>query len=335
MSYVREASATIGRHMNRPLLVAVKSTVPVGTSENVARWIRSAQTGPLHVDVVANPEFLREGSAWLDATQPDRIVIGADNLQAALRLRKLYEPIECPVLVTDPRTAEMVKYAANGFLAAKISYINELSRLCDKLNINVNEVAAGICYDSRIGPTLMKAGIGYGGSCFPKDVSAVLATAKQHDCRLSILERVVRVNETQPAYVLDKLTRRLDGLDKKTVAVLGLAFKPNTDDTRESPAVRIVRRLLQRGATVKVHDPVAKWPPIRTKRRPEICDTPEQALNGADAAILCTDWPEYGRLDWRHIKKTMRSPLFIDGRNMLDAQNMKSLGFCYEGVGIR
>jgi UDPglucose 6-dehydrogenase len=229
----------------------------------------------------------------------------------------------------------MVKYAANGFLAAKISFINELSRLCDKLNINVDEVSAGICYDSRIGPSLMKAGIGYGGSCFPKDVSALLATAKQHNCRLSILERVVRVNETQPGYVLDKLIRGLGGLDGKTVAVLGLAFKPNTDDTRESPSLRIVRGLLNRRAKVRVHDPVAKWPQARSKRQPEVCAAAEQALAGADAAILCTDWPEYGRLDWGSIRKTMRTPLFIDGRNMLDAEKMKSLGFRYEGVGIQ
>ena len=335
LSYVREASAMIGRHMKSHLLVVVKSTVPVGTSENIARWIRSAQPEPLEVDVVSNPEFLREGSAWQDATQPDRIIIGARNPQAAWRLRNLYEPIYCPVLVTDPSTAEMVKYAANGFLAAKISFINELSRLCDKLNINVDEVSAGICYDSRIGPSLMKAGIGYGGSCFPKDVSALLATAKQHNCRLSILERVVRVNETQPGYVLDKLIRGLGGLDGKTVAVLGLAFKPNTDDTRESPSLRIVRGLLNRRAKVRVHDPVAKWPQARSKRQPEVCAAAEQALAGADAAILCTDWPEYGRLDWGSIRKTMRTPLFIDGRNMLDAEKMKSLGFRYEGVGIQ
>jgi len=334
---IKQVAKDIGRHMNRYQLIVNKSTVPVGTQERISEWIRAAQPSPYPFDVVSNPEFLREGRALTDALHPDRMIIGADNDHAAKLLQALYYSFDCPILITTPRTAELIKYASNAFLATKISFINEIAELCDKLDVNVNEVARGIGLDPRIGLPFLQAGIGYGGSCFPKDISALLRTAYEQDVGLTLVEQVASVNRSKHLHLLDKVRDRLGSFENKKVAVLGLAFKPDTDDIREAPAIRIIRRLLDERACVSVHDPAAKLPPDLTHSAAAAVqwETPQQALLDADAAILCTEWKNYRLIDWDRIKLGMNQPNIFDGRNMLDARKMTSMGFYYQGIGYR
>ncbi|MEH7116985.1 UDP-glucose/GDP-mannose dehydrogenase family protein [Neobacillus vireti] len=327
LSYVQNVAETIGTYMNRYKVIVTKSTVPVGTADLVRQWVSRKQTTSIPFDVVSNPEFLREGSALHDALNPDRIVIGTTSNKAKKVMRELYQTFTCPILETNPKASEMIKYASNSFLAAKISFINELSRLCDVLNIHVNDVSAGMGLDHRIGPHFLKAGIGYGGSCFPKDVSALIKTAKDHKLPLSILESVGKVNAEQPLFLLTKMKEVLGGdLKNKTIAVLGLAFKANTDDTRESPSLVLVERLAAEKANIKIHDPVAK-----TKAYPQ-SETIEEAAAKADAIVICTDWDQYKQVDWEQLKPLMNQPIIIDGRNMLDKDKLQRLGFTYIGI---
>lgn len=334
LKYVQQVSSDIGLYMDNYKLVVNKSTVPVGTQEKVTEWIRNAQPYPLSFDVVSNPEFLREGKALSDALHPDRIIIGADNVHASKLLQALYISMNCPVVITTPRTAELVKYAANAFLATKISYINELAGLCDRLDVSVKDVAEGIGLDSRIGSSFLHAGIGYGGSCFPKDVSALLQSAQEHGASLTLIEQVMSVNRGQHVQLLNKARKRLGSFNRKKVAVLGLAFKPDTDDIREAPALRIIQALLDERAIVSVHDPVAKLPPSLNDSAKQ-CSSPEQALLGAEAAFLCTEWSSYPLLDWNRVKLFMNQPNIFDGRNMLNARLMSSMGYYYQGIGYR
>jgi len=333
LQYVEQASASIGEHMKSDKLVVIKSTVPVGTNERVRRWIERAHRGPAVVEVVSNPEFLREGSAWHDALHPDRIVIGSASRSAAERVLRLYEGISCPVLICNPRTAELIKYASNAFLATKISYMNELARLCDKLGVDIAEVAAGMGLDERIGRRFLHAGIGYGGSCFPKDTKALLDTAKREGTELSITDRAVRVNETQAAYALDAWEAVVGSLAHKTVAVLGLAFKKDTDDMRESPALTVIKRLMERQAYIQAHDPLARLPDVRSYDRLKQFETIEASLYDADAAIIATDWRQYREADWARFRKLMKRPVILDGKNLLDRRMIRSLGYIYLGVG--
>ncbi len=332
LSYLKKVANEIGHSMNGYKLVINKSTVPVGTLEKVARWIQSSQIEPQTFDVASNPEFLREGNALVDALHPDRIIIGTQSDKAAIQLRELYQSMGCPVMLTTPRTAELIKYASNAFLATKISYINELSRLCDQLGVSIIDVAQGMGLDSRIGHSFLQAGIGFGGSCFPKDVTALIHTAEDLDSDLSILEKVMSVNQSQTMYVLNKARKQLSGFRHRRIALLGLTFKPDTDDMRQSPSLRILDKLLKEQAYVTVHDPVAKLT-LDSRRNWKQCKIPEQALQRADAVILCTAWPLYSELDWSRMKHIMNKPNIIDGRNMLDAKLMRSLGFHYQGVG--
>ncbi|GGF98751.1 UDP-glucose dehydrogenase family protein [Paenibacillus abyssi] len=335
LRYVKQVAMDIGRHMNGYKLIVNKSTVPVGTQEKVTRWVLEAQTRTHPFDVASNPEFLREGKALPDAMYPDRVVIGASSDHAAKLLKALYQSLKCPVVITTPKTAELIKYAANAFLATKVSYINELAKLCDKLGINVKEVAQGIGLDPRIGSSFLQAGIGYGGSCFPKDVSALLQTANEHDTELRLLEQVISINRAQHQHLLHKARQRLGTLVHKKIAVLGLAFKPDTDDIREAPAVNIIKSLLDEKAIVSVHDPVAKLPPELVHVSVTPCNTPEQALYGADAVFICTEWKSYQHIDWERIKRYMNDPNIFDGRNMLDARLMAAIGFHYQGIGYQ
>ena len=335
MRYIRQISEEIGRHADGYRLVIVKSTVPVGTHAKVAEWIRSAQPSPHPFDVASNPEFLREGSALADSFHPDRVVIGADGEEAVQALRKLYASLNCPFVVTTPRTAEMIKYASNAFLATKISYINELARLCDSLDIDVNEIARGIGLDPRIGALFLRAGIGYGGSCSPKDIAGLLQTARENGARLGLLEEAAEINRTQYLHLLNKARARLGSFRGKTVAVLGIAFKPDTDDIREAPSLRLIRSLLSENADVRVHDPIAKLPPDLALEPLTSCGTPEEAAQGADAVFLCTEWKAYRRLDWPGIKSAMKQANLFDGRNMMNADHMKAIGFYYQGIGYR
>ncbi|WHY76962.1 UDP-glucose/GDP-mannose dehydrogenase family protein [Neobacillus sp. WH10] len=328
LTYVKSVAESISIYMNRYKVIVTKSTVPVGTANLVTKWIKESQDEQIPFDVVSNPEFLREGSALHDALNPDRIVIGTTSETASKLMKELYQNFPCPIIETNPKASEMIKYAANSFLAMKISYINELARVCDDLKINVKDVSKGVGLDHRIGPHFLKAGMGYGGSCFPKDVNALIQIAKENGKPLSILESVVQVNEGQPRYFIDKMKQAFGGdLKNKIIAVLGLAFKANTDDTRESPSLNLIDRLKVEQAKVKVHDPIVKMAG-HSDQFPVI----EETVADADALVICTDWDEYKNLDWERLKLLMNQPYIFDGRNILDKGILESLGFHYVGV---
>ncbi len=327
LTYVKKAAKSIGQHLNQYKVIVTKSTVPVGTAKLVTSVIQEHQTSPIPFDVVSNPEFLREGSALEDALHPDRIVIGTTSETARTIMRELYKDFHCPIVETHPKASEMIKYAANSFLALKISYINELARVCDKLSINVNDISNGIGLDHRINPHFLKAGMGYGGSCFPKDVNSLVQTAKELGNPLSILEAVVKVNAEQPVYFIEKIKQSLGSdLKNKTIAVLGLSFKANTDDTRESPSLILIDKLLEEQATIKTHDPIVKM------GVPHQFPTIEETVAGADALVICTDWDDYKNLNWQSLKTLMKQPYIFDGRNMLDKEKVEKLGFYYFGM---
>jgi UDPglucose 6-dehydrogenase len=333
MRYVKQVAEDIGQKMNGYKLVVTKSTVPVGTQEQITAWIAAAQEQAYPFDVASNPEFLREGKAVVDALNPDRIIIGSNSKRAAHLLQSIYQSAKCPVVITTPKTAELIKYASNAFLATKISFVNELARLCDVLDVNVKEVSFGMGLDPRIGPSFLQAGIGYGGSCFPKDVSALILTAKQNSTELSVLEKVVQVNQTQHAYLINKVRERLGSLANQKIAVLGLAFKPDTDDIREAPALRVIESLLNDQANVMLYDPVASLPADAAYKAVTECSKLEEALQDAAAVILCTEWPIFKNIDWGHMKLVMSQPNVFDGRNILDARDMRANGYYYQGIG--
>jgi UDPglucose 6-dehydrogenase len=327
LTYVKKVAQSIGQHLNQYKVIVTKSTVPVGTAKLVTSVIQENQTFPIPFDVVSNPEFLREGSALEDALHPDRIVIGTTSETARTIMRELYKDFHCPIVETHPKASEMIKYAANSFLALKISYINELARVCDKLSINVNDISNGIGLDHRINPHFLKAGMGYGGSCFPKDVNSLIQTAKELGNPLSILEAVVKVNAEQPVYFIEKMKQSLGSdLKNKKIAVLGLSFKANTDDTRESPSLILIDKLLEEQATIKTHDPIVKM------GVPHQFPTIEETVAGADALVICTDWDDYKNLNWQSLKTLMKQPYIFDGRNMLDKEKVEKLGFYYCGM---
>ncbi|MCM3129560.1 UDP-glucose dehydrogenase family protein [Paenibacillus provencensis] len=334
LTYVKQVAQDIGQHMNGYKLIVNKSTVPVGTQEKVTEWITETQQG-YPFDVASNPEFLREGKALEDSLNPDRIVIGTTNDAAAKQLRTLYSSMKCEPIETTPRTAELIKYASNAFLATKISFMNELSRLSDKLGVNIKDVAEGMGYDTRIGAKFLQAGIGYGGSCFPKDVAALVHKAEEEGMELQILKQVMSVNETQYLYLLDKAKAQLGDFSGKKVAVLGLAFKPDTDDIREAPSLRLIQQLMDHHATVHLFDPIAKLPAESKYDKVNIAQAPEDVFNDADAVFICTEWPIFKGIDWMMLHSHMKQPNIFDGRNMLDAQMMKSLGYYYQGIGYK
>jgi UDPglucose 6-dehydrogenase len=325
--YVKNVAASIGQHMNQYKVIVTKSTVPVGTADLITKVIKENQSASIPFDVVSNPEFLREGSALLDALNPDRIVIGTTSETARTIMRELYKDFHCPIVETNSKASEMIKYAANSFLALKISYINELARVCDQLAINVKDVSNGIGLDHRINPYFLNAGMGYGGSCFPKDVNALILTAKEQGNPLSILEAVVKVNAEQPVYFIEKIKQALGGdLQNKTIAVLGLSFKANTDDTRESPSFILINKLIEEQAMIKSHDPIVKM------GAPHQFTTVEETVSGADALVISTDWDDYKQLNWENLKPLMKQPYIFDGRNMIDKERVEKLGFYYIGV---
>jgi len=327
LTFVKNVARSVGQHINRYKVIVTKSTVPVGTAELVTSVIKEHQTAPILFDVVSNPEFLREGSALHDALNPDRIVIGTTSETAKTIMRELYKDFHCPIVETHPTASEMIKYAANSFLALKISYINELARVCDKLSINVKDISNGIGLDHRINPHFLNAGMGYGGSCFPKDVNALIHIANQQGTPLSILEAVVKVNAEQTVYIIEKIKQVFGGeIQNKTIAVLGLSFKANTDDTRESPSFILIDRLLKEQAIVKSHDPMVE------SGAPHQFMTIEETVTGADAIVIATDWDDYKKLNWESIKRLMRQHFIFDGRNIINKDQVKKLGFYYFGV---
>jgi UDPglucose 6-dehydrogenase len=360
LSQVRSAAQAIGRHLGEGFTVVVnKSTVPVGSGNYVEALVRRAfqeahggePDGRLAL--ASNPEFLREGQALYDSLYPDRIVVGAEDQRAIEVLRELYEPIleqsftpppflprpermeAVPFLTTDLASAELIKYGANAFLALKISFINELARLAEKVGADIREVARGIGLDHRIGPRFLQAGLGWGGSCFPKDTAALLAMGREYGLSLGITEAARKVNEDQRRWAVDKLLAELKTLKGRTIALLGLAFKANTDDLRESPALELARLLLDRGAFLRAHDPVALPRARKEVSLPlEYAETPEEVLRGADAVVLATDWPLYRTWPWQELKPLLRTPLVLDARNFLDGKALADLGYRYLGMGV-
>jgi UDPglucose 6-dehydrogenase len=309
--------------------LVMKSTVPVGTGRSIQR--RRPGTG-----YVSNPEFLKEGNAVADFMRPDRVVVGADegSSEYAERVAALYAPLETPVVNTDVASAEMIKLASNAFLATKISFINEIANVSEELGADVQEVAYGMGLDARIGPKFLQAGIGYGGSCFPKDVQALKQLAGNTGYHFQLLTAVIEVNELQKRRTIGKLQKHLGSLEGKEVALLGVAFKPDTDDIREATSLVLSGRLQGEGASVRVYDPVAARNGTSMLGGARICDSALEAVDGADAVVLVTEWPEFGELDWTgDVKARMRVPLVVDGRNFLDRERLVEAGFTYEGIG--
>jgi UDPglucose 6-dehydrogenase len=337
LTHVLAVASAIAEASNGFKVVVLKSTVPVGTAAKVKALLAARSKEPFAV--VSNPEFLKEGAAVDDFMRPDRVVIGTDNPKVEAIMRELYEPFVRqghPILVMDHASAELTKYAANAMLATRISFMNEIANLCDKVGADVRQVRMGIGTDARIGPAFLYPGIGYGGSCFPKDVKALVRTAEDHGVDLDVVDAVERANAKQKAILLPRIEKRLGDLKGKVVGVWGLAFKPKTDDMREAPALTIIEGLLEKGATVKVYDPKAM---AQAKHelgdRVTWCARGYEAVEGADALVLVTEWNEFREPDFQRIRSLMRTPAVFDGRNVFSPEPLRALGFHYEGIGRR
>jgi UDPglucose 6-dehydrogenase len=333
LKYVRAAAQSIAKAMVRPAIIVNKSTVPIGTGDWVSDIVRRHQPEPVEFSVVSNPEFLREGSAINDFMHPDRIVLGSLDPEAAAQVAQLYLSLRAPIMLTDLRTAEMIKYASNAFLATRISFINEIASICEALGADVKEVAVGMGYDKRIGPDFLDAGIGYGGSCFPKDVQALAHMAAVHGCHPQLLRAVMDINRDQRREVVHKLRELLRTLDRRVLGVLGLAFKPNTDDMREAPSVELIHLLQSEGARIRAYDPVAMINADLYLDDVTLCQDAYEVAQGADALVVITEWNEFKHLSLPRLKEVMRQPIIVDGRNIYDVEQMKALGFTYRGVG--
>jgi UDPglucose 6-dehydrogenase len=336
LSFVEEVGRGIARHMTGYKVIVTKSTVPVGTGEKIKEVITKTQTEPIRFDVVSNPEFLREGSAIEDFMRPNRVVLGADSDQAIAILKDLYRPlylIETPIVVTDVPTAELIKYASNAFLATKISFINEIANLCEKVGANVQMVAKGMGLDHRIGSKFLHAGPGFGGSCFPKDLAALIQTGERHGQPMQIASAASKVNEEQRKRMVTKIREALGGLKGKTVGMLGLSFKPNTNDLREAPALAIGEELLSEGAAVRAYDPEALDEACRVLPAMQACRDAYHAAEGADALIIMTEWNLFRNLEFEKLKAVMRTPVLLDLRNVYDPARVAAAGFTYISVG--
>ena len=334
LAAVEDVARAIGQAMDRYTVVVNKSTVPVGTGEFVREVIERHQAKPVPFDVVSNPEFLREGSAIEDTLRPDRIVIGAPTQQVAMTLLELYAPLERPMIITDVPSAEMIKYASNAFLSTKISFINAIANICEMAGADVSQVVKGMGLDPRIGSAFLSAGLGYGGSCFPKDTDSLVHTAAALGYDFALLRAVVEINRERAGHFVDVVVKALGPLDGRVIAVLGLAFKPNTDDMREAKSIEVVERLLELGATVRAYDPVAMDHARKTLPDSVIyCDSPYDAAAGADAVALVTEWNEFKFLNLERLRGAMRRPVVFDGRNLWEPERMRRLGFEYYSIG--
>lgn len=336
LKYVYQVAKDIGKSINNYKVIVDKSTVPVGTADKVTEIIK--QETAHDFDVVSNPEFLKQGAAVDDFLKPDRVVIGSNSQKATEIMQELYAPFlrtGNPVIIMDVRSAEMTKYASNSFLAVKISYANEIANICEKVGANAEMVRIGMCSDKRIGSQFLFPGLGYGGSCFPKDVKALLKTAKDNECDTQMLEAADSINKLQRKLFVDKILRHFGGDVKgKTFAVWGLAFKPKTDDMREAPAITIINSLLEHGAKVQAYDPKAfDSAKIYFGDKITYSKNSYEALNNADALLLLTEWNEFRRPDFDRIKSTLQNPLIFDGRNQYDAKRMRERGFTYYSIG--
>jgi UDPglucose 6-dehydrogenase len=333
LKYVRTAAETIAQEMSEFLIIVNKSTVPIGTGDWVAEIVQQHLSPGLEFAVVSNPEFLREGSAINDFLHPDRIVLGSTNREAAEKVAQLYLSLRAPIIVTDLRTAEMIKYASNAYLANRISFINEIASICEELGADIKEVAAGMGYDKRIGHSYLDAGVGWGGSCFPKDVRALAHMASIHGCHPQLLRAVIEINRDQRRRIVQNLRQILGTLHGKTIGILGLAFKPNTDDMRDSPAVEVIHLLQNEGSLIKAFDPVAMSRAKENLPGVTYCEDAYEAAEGSNALVVATDWNEFKHLDMARIRESMAQPVLMDGRNIYEPERMEELGFIYRGIG--
>jgi UDPglucose 6-dehydrogenase len=336
LTAVFDVATAIGRAMDRYKVIVVKSTVPAGTSEKIRDVLKKETKQPF--DLLSNPEFLKQGAAVEDFMKPDRVVVGADDVRAAEILRDLYAPFVrtgSPVMIVDIRTAELLKYAANAFLASRISFMNEIANLCEHVGANVDLVRKALAADSRIGPAFLFSGIGFGGSCFPKDVRALIETGRQNDFEMKILAAVDAVNDNQTIRFVDKVRRHFDGNVRDTrLAVWGLSFKPRTNDMRDAPSIRIIERLLAEGATIAAYDPEAMDEAKKIfGTRIQLASNNYACAEGADALLLITEWQAFRNPNFERIKNIMRRPVIFDGRNIYDGAHLQQLGFSYYSVG--
>lgn len=336
LSFVESAAGSIADHMNGYKVVVTKSTVPIGTGEHIRKLIGQRQKEKVNFGVVSNPEFLREGAAINDFMRPDRVVIGSRDEEAIAIMKDLYRPlylIEAPFVITSLEAAELTKYAANAFLATKVSFINEIANLCERIGCDVHDVARAIGMDKRIGSKFLHPGPGFGGSCFPKDTRALASVARQFECESLIVDAVIEVNHRQRREMLTKIKKLIGELDGKTIAVLGLAFKPETDDMREAPSVDIIRSLLDQGANITAYDPVAKSEAMKLLPNIRYADDEYAAVENAELLVFVTEWNQFRALDMTRIRDLMKTPKIADLRNIYDPADMRELGFQYVGVG--
>jgi UDPglucose 6-dehydrogenase len=331
--FVKQAAKAIAATMKKTVTIVNKSTVPIGTGNIVARLVGENLADEIPFFVVSNPEFLREGSAIHDFMHPDRLVLGSNDEGAARGVAALYSKLDTRILITDLHTAEMIKYASNAFLATRISFINEMARICERVDADVKVVSEGMGMDRRIGPLFLDAGIGYGGSCFPKDVKALARMAEAMGYHPELLDAVMEINLDQRTLVVEKLREVLGGLRGQVIGLLGLAYKPNTDDVRQAPSIDVIQNLLQKGATVRAYDPKA-MPVLKALMNSiDYCKDPYAVATGADALLVVTEWDEFRNLDLDRLKGLMRRPVIVDGRNMFDPKIMRDHGWVYRGVG--
>ena len=336
ISAITSVAGNIGRYINGYKVIVNKSTAPVGTLEKIAKVIESAQNKPIKYDLVSNPEFMREGEAIKDFTNPDRIVIGIQSEKAKHIMASIYSGIsraDKPIMFTDIRSAELIKYASNAMLATRISFMNELAHLCEKVGGDIKAIAKGMGFDSRIGPRFLQAGIGYGGSCFPKDVRALAQVMKLNGIEPRILTAVDEVNEQQKSSLIHKIKKLLPNLKGKSIAIWGLAFKPKTDDMREAPSITIIRQLQELGAKIKAFDPEAQQNARKIFKNITYRNDPYTVLKGCDALVIVTEWNEFRDLELKKVKQLLKHPNIIDGRNIYEPHEMKKLGFNYLCVG--
>ncbi len=333
LSHVTQAAEGIATRLKSPVIIVNKSTVPIGTGDWVADIINEHKLDNVEFAVVSNPEFLREGSGVYDFMNPDRIVLGSTDRKAAEKVAELYSPLQAEIIITDLRTAEMIKYASNCFLATKISFINEMANICEAIGADVREVARGMGSDKRIGQAFLSAGVGWGGSCFPKDVKALAHIAATHGAHPQMLRAVMEINYDQRKRAIQKLRELLGTFRGKIIGFLGLSFKPNTDDMRDAPSIEIIHMLQHEGAQIRAYDPVAMENAKSILHNVEYCDTPYAVAQDADALVLVTEWNEFKHLDMARVVASMRQPVLFDGRNIYEPEKMCALGFTYRAIG--
>ncbi len=333
LSSVFQAALEIGKNIKDYLVVVTKSTVPVGTNRKVGKIIDKKKPRKTNFDIASCPEFLKEGTALSDTLNPDRIVIGVESPKARDLLLDLHKPIDGETIITTIETAEMIKYASNALLSTKISFSNAMSFICDKVGADVEEVMTAVGLDKRLGRSFLYPGVGYGGSCFPKDVKALIAVASNYGYNFELLKAVNKINQEAKERFVEKIVQTMGSVKNKTIAVLGLSFKPNTDDMREAPSVTIIRSLVQLGAKIKVYDPVAMENAKKVLPDLTFCLNPQETAIGADALVVLTEWNEFKQLDLKSMKKVMKGSYLFDGRNIYDPVKVKNVGFIYKGVG--